>query len=513
MKSFFTFVVLLLLTITFSNKVEAQVFIGDWYCAYATWDASTQPNATGYNTASVAVLGEDHFVALVRQRGTPGANYLVGYVNADSMNGRLGSYGFGGNMQGVYQQWISGFDLVELWNAYDVATGPDGKIYVANNDEERNILVFEFVQDDSVQIGTTANTSEPVYSYVLPAPYRMSTGTDPIWSITVDDNGYVYVTVEGDAETPGKVLVFEGPNMDDNWGILHNSTPITVIEMNEPGFVNGIAVKGDGTLLYTSNYTNRNVYCYIGSPTTGYERYDGFNFELPEIFVHPDGDTIRPGTLGMTYMDLNNVVFVASSRIFSTGSTYKYNRIHALNPNNGDELSYIDIAEWNYNQHALYSGGAGSYNSRVGGTAGTYSGYASTYNIDVDGANNVYAATFYAWTIDKWSFTGVIPIIPILIVSVEKNEELVPTEFALYQNYPNPFNPLTTIEFSVVEDGNVKLSVYSLTGELVADLVNTEMSKGSYKYTFDATKLASGTYIYTLTNGVNQISRKMTLLK
>ncbi len=499
MKIIFTFAVLFYMTVIFSNKIEAQVFIGDWYCSYATWD--DQPNATGYNTASVAVLGEDHFVALVRQRGTPGANYLVGYVDADSMNGRLGSYGYGGSMQGVYQQWISGFDLVELLNAYDIAAGPDGKIYVANNDEERNILVFDFVQDDSIQIGTTT-TAEPVYSYLISAPYRMSTGTDPIWSIDVDDNGYVYVTVEGDVETPGKVLVYEGPDMDDNWGNLHNSTPIAVIEMEEPGFVNGIAIKGDGTLLYTSNYTNKNVYCYIGSPTEGYTRYAGFNFELDEVYA----DTLRPGPLGMAFMDVNNILYVTSSRIFTTGVNYEYNKIHALNPNNGDILSFIDMAQWNFDK-------TGSYSSRPGGTLGTVSGYASAYNIDVDNANNVYSSVFYAWTIDKWSFTGLIPIIPIIILDVEKDETTVPAEFALHQNYPNPFNPATTIEFSVVEDANVKLSVYSLTGELVADLINTEMSKGSYRYTFDASKLASGTYIYTLTNGVNQLSRKMTLLK
>ncbi len=506
MITFFRFTFLFLIIFLFSSKIEAQIFVGDWYCAYATWDE--QPNATGYSTPSVAVLGEDTFVALAIRpptATTAGANYLVGYTNADSMNGRLGSYGLGGQMQGVYQQWVSGFDLIEFFGAYDIAAGPDGKIYVANNDEERNILVFDLSLDDSVQIGVTT-TQVPVYSYLISAPYRLSTGTDPIWSVATDDIGYVYVTVLGDEETPGKVLVFEGPNLDDNWGILHNSEPITVVEMTEPGFIRGVAVKGDGTLLYISNYTNNNIYCYIGSPVDGYTRYEGFNFVLDEIFIHPDGDTLYPGPLGMAYLEENNVLFVASSQIFTMGAGYKYNRIHALNPNNGDELNYIDPAEWNFAHF-------GSYSSRPGGTYGVASGYASTYNIDFDEAKNLYAASYWSWSIDKWVFTGVIPTIPITILSVESNDNILPTKFGLNQNYPNPFNPATTIEFSIIEDANVKLTIYSLTGELVADLINTELSKGSYKYTFDASKLASGTYIYTLTNGVNQLSRKMTLLK
>lgn len=500
MLPFLRFSILFLLLFSFSSLLNAQIFIGEWYCAYSTWDE--QPNATGYNTASVAVLGENNFVALVRQRGTPGANYLVGYVNADSMNGRLGTYGYGGDMQGVYQQWISGFDLIEFFNAYDIAAGPDGKLYVANNDEERNILVFELAENDSVQIGVTANTALPVYSYTLPTPYRMSTGTEPIWSIDVDDNGYVYVTVEGSVETPGKVLVFEGPNLDNNWETLHNSAPKSIIEMAEPGFINGIAVNSSGNLVYVSNYTNKNIYCYIGNPTDGYTRYEGFNFELNEVY----GDTLRPGPLGMAYMNENNILFVTSSRIFTTGVNYSYNKIHAINPNNGDILSFIDMAQWNFDN-------TGSYSSRPGGTLGTVSGYASAYNIDVDENNNVYSSVFYAWTIDKWSFTGVIPTIPITILGLEKDVKTNPTEFTLNQNYPNPFNPTTMIKFSIVEDSHINLSVYSLTGELVSELINQELSSGTYQYSFDASTLAAGTYIYTLRSSTNFSARKMTLLK
>ena len=88
-----------------------------------------------------------------------------------------------------------------------------------------------------------------------------------------------------------------------------------------------------------------------------------------------------------------------------------------------------------------------------------------------------------------------------------------PVNFELSQNYPNPFNPTTTIRFSVPQKSNVKLEVYSITGQLVAVLFNGEKNTGRYEISFDASKLASGTYIYKLTNGSSVLAKKMMLIK
>jgi len=71
-------------------------------------------------------------------------------------------------------------------------------------------------------------------------------------------------------------------------------------------------------------------------------------------------------------------------------------------------------------------------------------------------------------------------------------------EYNLYNNYPNPFNPETVIKFSLKEKSSVTLTVYSITGQKVAELAAGEMEKGLYEKRFNGTKLSSGVYIFRL---------------
>jgi hypothetical protein len=88
-----------------------------------------------------------------------------------------------------------------------------------------------------------------------------------------------------------------------------------------------------------------------------------------------------------------------------------------------------------------------------------------------------------------------------------------PTKFELSQNYPNPFNPITTISYSLPESGNVKLAVYNLLGEQVAELVNGFKEAGIHKINFNAGNLNSGIYLYMLDTEKGTLMNKMTLLR
>ena len=104
--------------------------------------------------------------------------------------------------------------------------------------------------------------------------------------------------------------------------------------------------------------------------------------------------------------------------------------------------------------------------------------------------------------------------------------------FVLYQNYPNPFNPSTTIKYTIptpfpkasLRDNSpfakrenmgrfVTLKVYDILGKEVATLINGEQQPGTYEVIFNASGLASGTYIYRLQVGNYIETKKMLYVK
>lgn len=488
-KSVTSFFIIMLFVVITPLWIAAQGF-GQWTCEYATID--DQPNATGNRTISVAAFGNNAFMALVADFADS-CYYLVGYKDADSLNGRLGSYEYSGT--GQVTLWLNGFDQIFMTRAKDIEhrkVGDDDLIFAASNDPERNILVFKM-------------TADSFETY----PLRMSTlqnafNPKDIWAIDIDASGRVYVTTEGDSLNPSEVLVFESPDVETAWSSGYKAAPLQTITLPDNGDARGVAVNPEGTVIYVSNYLTKKVYCYIGDADTGYSLYTGFNFEVTDQVT--DGTTtILPGPWGLNYLPGKNILFVSSATDYqNTGLGYSYGKVFLLNPNDGSELGVIDCAEWNFSR-------TGVYNSA---TPGDVSGYASPYNCDFDDDENVYVVSYYGWTVDKWSFSADLPAIELTITSVEKVDSGIPTDFALNQNYPNPFNPSTAIEFSLIQKSNITLSIYSITGELISNLIdNSEFNTGVYKVNFDASRLASGTYIFTISNGIQTISKKMTLLK
>ncbi len=101
---------------------------------------------------------------------------------------------------------------------------------------------------------------------------------------------------------------------------------------------------------------------------------------------------------------------------------------------------------------------------------------------------------------------------------VDNNNPAVIKESNLYNNYPNPFNPSTVIKFDIAKAGKVTLRIYSVTGKLVAELVNKKVNPGNYSVTWNGTnihgaKMASGIYFYKLQTIDYQKISKAILLK
>jgi hypothetical protein len=89
----------------------------------------------------------------------------------------------------------------------------------------------------------------------------------------------------------------------------------------------------------------------------------------------------------------------------------------------------------------------------------------------------------------------------------------VPESYFLSQNYPNPFNPETSISFGIPQNGKVSLKVYNLLGEVVATLIEGQLTAGYYEFKWNASGMSSGIYFYRLNAPGYTMTRKMMLIR
>jgi photosystem II stability/assembly factor-like uncharacterized protein len=124
-------------------------------------------------------------------------------------------------------------------------------------------------------------------------------------------------------------------------------------------------------------------------------------------------------------------------------------------------------------------------------------------------ADNSVSAGKYFYRLKQLDFSG----------SYEYSSEVEVTvievlnDFTLQQNYPNPFNPSTKISFSIPQSGYTSLKVFDVLGNEVANIIEGELSAGSYELRFDASGLSSGIYFYSLTSVEFTKTMKMILSK
>ncbi len=121
---------------------------------------------------------------------------------------------------------------------------------------------------------------------------------------------------------------------------------------------------------------------------------------------------------------------------------------------------------------------------------------------------DIYKAGKYYYRLKQIDNDGTFEYSDVITVQVT-----TPNMFYLGQNYPNPFNPTTRIDFSLPERQMVSLRVYNILRKLVRELVNDTREPGSYSVTFDASKLPSGTYFYTILAGKYFAANKMSFIK
>jgi hypothetical protein len=78
---------------------------------------------------------------------------------------------------------------------------------------------------------------------------------------------------------------------------------------------------------------------------------------------------------------------------------------------------------------------------------------------------------------------------------------------------PNPTGSHTEIEYEVVEQGRTQLYIVDMLGKRSLLLVDGEITAGSYKVEFDASRLESGIYFYVLQTPTQRLARMMQVVK
>lgn len=152
-------------------------------------------------------------------------------------------------------------------------------------------------------------------------------------------------------------------------------------------------------------------------------------------------------------------------------------------------------------------------NNKIGSVGNTIFSY-------TDALPNIQANTDYFYRISSFdgsnNESNYSDEVTVTTLEVKDNNGL-PTEYALGNNYPNPFNPSTTFRFSTPKDGLVKFTVHDLLGRVVY-LENRNLFAGNYSFTWEGNNMlnqqvVSGVYFLRMeAEGYSQ-TRKMLLLR
>jgi len=77
-------------------------------------------------------------------------------------------------------------------------------------------------------------------------------------------------------------------------------------------------------------------------------------------------------------------------------------------------------------------------------------------------------------------------------------------------HYPNPITSQVTFEFSVETASKCTLEIFDISGKKIKTLFqNISFEQGSYSVPFELSDLTNGVYIYTLTRGDKQVTKKL----
>ena len=100
---------------------------------------------------------------------------------------------------------------------------------------------------------------------------------------------------------------------------------------------------------------------------------------------------------------------------------------------------------------------------------------------------------------------------PVLMKSITEE----PEDFLLASAYPNPFNPMTTLSYDLVEDTEIGIKIFDITGRQVAEILQSKdkQNPGHYEIIWNANDCSSGIYFVIFETENTVAKQKLVLMK
>jgi alpha-tubulin suppressor-like RCC1 family protein len=465
------------------------------------WGPIVEKGREAYNHEAAAIALDDNYVYVTGKIAGPDGDYAFGTIKYDRGNGnRLWSRQENGDGDPA--------GVANPDEAVAIAVDAQGNVYVAGNSysvsREWSYKVVKYDRDGNRKWTALSDANEN------------SANPDKIFAMAIDASGNVYVTgigyyddaalddymtikyngndgqvlwkkfYHGDAEDQPLALALDRPghvfvtgrskNSFGDWDYLTikydaaNGAALKTVKHNsgENDMPKALAVDGAGNVFVTGGSQQ---------PNTSHDYLTiKYNANLETVWVR------RYNNPGINDYDMaNDLALDAAGNVYVTG-------LSSRGQHGGYDYATVKYDPQGAERWAIrYEGPGDDIPSAVALDQEGHV-YVTGYSEKTPGADQDYLTIKYEQS---------------AVTHVEQPQTATVYDYQLAQNYPNPFNPETKFVFALPQAGEVKLNIYSLTGQLVRTLVDGKIAAGRHEIPWNGQDqfgqvVANGVYWYQL---------------
>jgi sugar lactone lactonase YvrE len=334
---------------------------------------------------------------------------------------------------------------------------------------------------------------------------RMSLDLRSPWLVSVEDVPH---------DQGGKVtLRWQATSLDTNIAALPyysiwRAVPASRTPKDQASFTRSIAEAFNGE-AYRTTSIDGTLHYWEWVANQPAHKFSAYSFSVPTLSDSMSTTTGYEYFLVSAHTSDPNVFYDSN-----IDSGYSIDNLRPLPPQNVTNVRTpgMNFLSWNSNhemdlkQYVIYRGSTDHVDSlmQVGATTDTV--FVISEELEGKSYWSVVAEDIH----ENRSQTS----IAVMVTDVKDNIGGLPSAFDLYQNYPNPFNPSTTLQYSLPIESRVKIVVRNILGQDIATLINAVESAGYRQIEWNASRIGSGIYFYTLeATGISDPSMTFTKVK